>query len=149
NLAAALVQVVSLEAAEAGEWNQVDRQRQLNEQAAAMIREYRTRYPNDLAFLQAECDMAARRGDFTRAVAVTHEIDKLAKAASLGPLLRARLFTVLNKPRELAEAYTEALERERGPRQLDLRILLGQTQLRLGEVDQALRQASLVLDVEK
>src|SRR5262249_9216104 len=45
--------------------------------------------------------------------------------------------------------YSEALERERGPRQLELRVLLGQTQLKLGEVDEALRQARLVLDVEK
>jgi tetratricopeptide (TPR) repeat protein len=148
NLAAALVQVVSLEAAAAAQ-NQPDRQRELNDRAAAMIREYRTRYPHDVAFLQPDCDIAARRGDFTRAIAITHEIDQIARAAPLGPLLRARLFSTLDKPRELAQAYTEAIERERGPRRLDLRVLLGQTQLRLGEADEALRQAKLVLDVEK
>jgi tetratricopeptide (TPR) repeat protein len=102
-----------------------------------------------VAFLQAECDIAARRGDFTRAIAITHEIDQIAKAAPLGPLLRARLFSTLDRPRELAQAYTEAIERERGPRRLDLMVLLGQTQLKLGEPDEALRQVKLVLDVEK
>jgi tetratricopeptide (TPR) repeat protein len=149
NLAAALVQVVSLEAAEAGARNQPERQRQLDDKAAAMIREYRSRYPDDLAFLQAECDMAARRGDFPRALAITHEIDKLAKASTLGPVLRARLFAALDRPRDVAQAYAEALERERGPRQLDLRVLLGQARLRMREFDEALRQARLVLDVEK
>ncbi len=46
NLAAALVQVVSLEAAEAAARNQSDRQRQLNDRASAMIREFRARYPS-------------------------------------------------------------------------------------------------------
>jgi tetratricopeptide (TPR) repeat protein len=150
NLAAALVQVVSLEAAEAGARNQADRQRQLNDRATAMIGEFRTRYPKALAFLHAECEMAARDGDFTRAIALTYEIDKAAKTSILGPLLRARLFTSRNKLREVAEAYAEALEREREPRrQLELRILLGQTQLKNDQPDEALRQANMVLDNEK
>ena len=52
-----------------------------------MIREFRSRYPKALAFLQAECDMAARDGDFTRAMALTHEIDELANTSTLGPAL--------------------------------------------------------------
>ncbi|HZW32760.1 MAG TPA: tetratricopeptide repeat protein [Isosphaeraceae bacterium] len=149
NLAAALVQVVSLQAAEAGAHHQPDRQRQLDDKAAALIREYRSRYPNDLIFLQTECDMAARRGDFTRALAVTHEIDKVGTGGSLGPLLRARIFGILGRTQDLAQAYTEALDRERSPRQWELRVLLGQARLQLGEVDEALRQARLVLAVEK
>ena len=39
-----------------------------------MIREFRTRFPNDLAFLQAECDLAARRGDLARATAITQDM---------------------------------------------------------------------------
>ncbi len=150
NLAAALVQIVSLKAAEAGARNQSDRQRQLNDRAVAMIREFRSRYPKALAFLQAECDMAARDGDFTRAMALTHEIDELANTSTLGPLFRARLFNARNMLREVAEAYTEALDREREPRrQLELRILLGQTQLKNDQPEEALRQATLVLDNEK
>jgi tetratricopeptide (TPR) repeat protein len=149
NLAAALVQVVSLEAAQAALRKQPERQRELDDRAATMIAEYRARYSKDLSFLQVECDIAARQGDYTRAIAITHEIDEIAKSSTLGPLLRARLFTRLGKPRERARAYTEAIERERGPARLDLRVLLGQTQLALGEADEALRQAKLVLDVEK
>ncbi len=61
NLAAALVQVVSLEAAEAAARNQTDRERQLKGRAMSMIRDFRARYPNAVAFLQAECDMTAAR----------------------------------------------------------------------------------------
>src|SRR5262249_37141163 len=135
--------------AEAGARNQPDRQRQLDDKAAAMIREYRSRYPNDLAFLQTECDLAARRGDFTRALAVTREIDKLGTGGALGPLLRARIFSILDRTDDLAQAYSEALDHDRPPRQLELRVLLGQARLKLGEVDEALRQARLVLAVEK
>src|SRR5262249_29415980 len=55
----------------------------------------------------------------------------------------------LGKTRDLAQAYTEAIEREHGPRRLELQVLLGQTQLKLGEADLALQQAKLVLDMEK
>jgi predicted Zn-dependent protease len=147
NLAAALVQVVSLEAAEAGARNQVDRERELSDKAAAMIAEYRARYKNSVVFIQAECDMAARRGDFARAIELTREIDKSSKTTPVGALLRARIYAALGRTRELAQAYSEALERD--PRQLELRVLLGQARLKLGEAEEALRQAKLVLDVEK
>ena len=147
NLAAALIQVVSFEATEAGAKNQPDRQRELNLQAAAMVREYRGRFPSSPVFIHAECDMAARGGDLRRAVELTKEIDRLSKTSPMGALLRARIYAAQNKPRDLAQAYTEALER--APRQLDLRLLLGQTKLKLGDADEALRQANMVLDVEK
>jgi cellulose synthase operon protein C len=149
NLAAALVQVVSLQAAEAASRGQSERQRQLEDRTAAMIREYRARYPDNAAFLQTECDMAARRGDFPRAIALTREIDKVAKNSTLGPVLRVRLFTILNRPDEVARAYGEAIDRERGARQLDYRILLGQVRLRMGDADEALRQAGSVLALDK
>ena len=65
----------------------------------------------------------------------------------MGALLRARLYAALGQTRDLAQAYKDALDRD--PRQLDLRVLLGQTKLKLGEADEALRQANMVLDVEK
>ena len=147
NLAAALVQVVSLDAAEAGAANQPDRQRELNDQAATMIRQYRERYPNSIVFLQAECDLVARRGDFSRAIELTREIDKVSKTSPMGALLRARLYAASGQTRDLAQAYKDALDRN--PRQIDLRVLLGQTKLKLGEADEALRQANIVLDAEK
>jgi predicted Zn-dependent protease len=147
NLAAALIQVVSIEADEAAARNQPDRQRELNLQAAAMIREYRERFPTSPVFVQAESDMALRRGDFTRAIDLTREIDKMAKTSPVGALLRARLYAAQGKTRDLAQSYKEALDRN--PRQLDVRVFLGQTKLKLGETDEALRQASFVLDIEK
>jgi len=146
-LAAAQVLVLALDAADAAARNQLDREREINDEATALIREYRSRFPKDVAFLQAECDLLARRGDFARAIEMTREIDKLSPDSPLGPILRSRLFAALNKPRDMAQAYTEALERT--PRQLDLRMLLGETKLKLGEADEALRQAKLVLEVDK
>jgi cellulose synthase operon protein C len=147
NLAAALIQVVSIEADEAGALSQTDRQRELNNQAASMIREYRDRFPSSPLFVQAESEMAARRGDFTRAIDLTREIDKMSKTSPMGALLRARLYAAQGKTRDLAQSYSEALDRS--PRLLDVRIFLGQTRLRLGDADDALRQANMVLDIEK
>ena len=91
--------------------------------------------------------MAARAGDYPRAIELTHEMDKLSKASPMGALLRARIYAAQGKTRDLAQAYKDALDR--APRQLELRVLLGQTKLKLGDTDDALRQANMVLDVEK
>jgi cellulose synthase operon protein C len=147
NLAAALVQVISLQASDAAAVNQPDKERALNDQAAAMIQEFRGRFRTNPVFLQAECDIVARRGDFPRAIELTRELDQLSKTSPMGAILRARLYAAMGKPADMAQAYTEAIERS--PRQLELRVLLGQTRLKLGEVDEALRQAKLVLDVDK
>jgi len=147
NLAAALIQIVSIEASEAAARSQPDRERALNDKAASMIHEYRARFKDNVVFLQAECDLVARRGDFAQAIELTREIDKLSKTSPMGPLLRARLYTVLGKAHDVAQAYGEALDRS--PRQLDLRILFGNAKLRVRDPDEALRQANLVLDVEK
>ncbi len=114
-----------------------------------MIREFRSQYPDNLAFLQAECDMAARGGDFTQAIAITRQIDKAAPLSTLGPLLRVRLFSILDRPDEVARAYGEAIDRERGARQLDYRLMLGQVRLKMGDPEEAIRQAGLVLGLEK
>jgi predicted Zn-dependent protease len=147
NLAAALVQVVSLEAGEAAAAGNPELQRTLDEKALAMIREDRKRYPNSIVFLKAECDLAARQGDINRAIAITSEIDKIAPASSEGAILRARLFARLEKHSEVARAYTEALERN--PSQADIRILLGQELLRLTDAEGALKQAQTVLATNK
>jgi predicted Zn-dependent protease len=146
-LAAALIQVVSIQAAEAAAANQPERERELNAAALGMIREYRGRYPSNLAFLQAECDLAARRGDAARAVEITREIDKISPNTTIGPMLRARLSALAGREHDVAVAYEESLERN--PRQLDVRLLLGQSELKLGKVDDALHQARIVLEAEK
>jgi tetratricopeptide (TPR) repeat protein len=147
NVAAALIQMISIEADEAGVRSQPDRQRDLNNQALAMIREYREKFPNSAVFVQAESETAARRGDFGRAIDLTREIDKMSRTSPVGALLRARLFAAQGKNRDLAQSYKEALDRS--PRLLDVRVYLGQTKLKLGEVDDALRQANFVLDIDK
>ncbi len=141
------MQLISLQAADAAARNQPDRERELADKAVSMIKEFRARYPSNLAFLQAECDMVARRGDFVRAIELTHEIDKASKTSPAGAILRARLYGTMGKTSEMADAYAEAVERS--PRQLDLRVLLGQTRLKIGQVDEAVRQAGLVLDADK
>lgn len=145
-VAANLVRILALEAIQASDRGKPDLERSLNDKAAGMLREFRTQFPNDLAFLQAECDLAARRGDLTRALAVTQEMDKISKNAVAGPLARARIYSIQGRLRESVEAYTDALERN--PRQLDVRIQLGQAELKLNEATEALRQAKLVLDVD-
>jgi predicted Zn-dependent protease len=147
NVASALVEVASLEAAEAAASGDADRTRAAEEKVSVLLRDYRARYPSVPTFLQAECDQAARRGDYTRALAITEEIDKAAKNSSMGPLLRGRLFAMMNRPRDVVQAYSEAVERE--PRRLDVRVWLGKTALKLGDVDQALQQAEYVIEAKK
>ena len=147
NLAAALVQITSLEAAQAAAQGRADKQRALDEKAVTMIRDYRKRFPTNLTFLQAECDLVARGGDLTRAIAITEEIDKISKSSTMGPMLRARIYARQEKTREVARAYGESLARN--PRQPDVRVLLAQELIKLGEFDAALEQTKLVLDTDK
>jgi predicted Zn-dependent protease len=146
-LAAGLVRLLSLAAIEAADHGDRARQQALDQTAAALIRDFRGKFPGDLAFLRSECELAARRGDLTRATAITQEMDKIAKNSPAGPLTRALLYTAQGKTAQVAAAYAEALERN--PRQLDVRILLGQSRLKLGEADEALRQARYVLDIDR
>ena len=147
SLAGALVFVLALDAADAAASNQLDREREINAKAAALIHEYRARFPKDVTFVQAECDLVARRGDFARAIEMTREVDKISPDSPRGRILRSRLFAALNQPQDVAQAYTDALERS--PRQLDVRMLLGETELKLGKADEALRHARFVLDADK
>jgi cellulose synthase operon protein C len=146
-LAAGLVRVTALQAAQAGERNNRDRERALFETIGGLIKDFRVRFPNEIAFLQEDCELAFRRGDVARATAITNEIDRVAKNSPVGPLLRARLYAAQGRTRDVAVAYAEALSRN--PAQTDVRLLLGQTSLKLGETDEALRQAKLVLENEQ
>jgi tetratricopeptide (TPR) repeat protein len=141
-LAAALVQLFGMEASAAGAAGKSDKQRAFDEQAQAMIRDYRARFPGSLAFLQADCDLAARQGDYNRAIAITDEIDKVAPTSSAGPLSRAALFARQKKSREVAQAYSQAAERNPQP---EIRVLLGQELLKLGDIEGALNQARQTL----
>jgi tetratricopeptide (TPR) repeat protein len=134
-----LVRITALQAADAGTAGKPELQRTLNESAATMLREFRARFPNDLSFLQLDCDLAAMRGDLNLATSITQEMDKIAKGSPAGPLSRARIYQAQGRIREAVDNYTEALERN--PRQLDVRVLLGMANLKLGKTDEAIRQA--------
>ena len=142
-----LVRLAMLQSMEAAARSDDAQRRASEDKAGALLREFRAQFPGDLSFVLIECDLAARRGDLVRAAALTQEMDKIAKNSTAGPLTRATLFNAQGRTREVAGAYTEALERN--PRQPNVRILLGQARLKLGEADEALRQAKLVLEVEK
>jgi tetratricopeptide (TPR) repeat protein len=141
-LGAALVQLLGMETSAAGAAGKTDQQRAFDEQAQAVIRDYRARFPGNLVFLQADCDLAARQGDYNRAMAITDEIDKVAPSSSAGPLLRAALFAHQKKSREVAQAYSQAVERNPQP---EIRVLLGQELYKLGDIEGALNQARQVL----
>ncbi|QEH33252.1 tetratricopeptide repeat protein [Aquisphaera giovannonii] len=143
-LAASLVRAVVLQAADAGAAGQVDRQRSLDEKALAMIREDRKRFPDAPAFLEVECDVAARSGDFNRALAITEEIDKMAPASPAGASLRARLYARQDRPAEVVKCLAKALEKN--PRQTDIRLWLGHELLKLGRGEEALTQARAALE---
>ena len=107
----------SVEAARRGDRPEVKR---LDEKAAALIYGYRGRFKADPTFTQLECELELRRGDTTRALALTQEIDAQAKGSPVGPLLRAQIFASKGQPREAADAFAEALARNpagwpRGP----------------------------------
>ncbi len=94
----------SLEALNRGDRAEAKR---IDEKAAALIYEYRSRFKNDPTFTQLDCELEFRRGDTTRALALTQEVDAQAKASPVGPLLRAQIFAAKNQPREAASAYAE------------------------------------------
>lgn len=144
SLASALVYVVGLEAGRASDLNERDKERGLNDKAESLIREFRSRFPGEIVFLQEDCELALRRGDINRATTITQEIDKLAKNSPVGPFLRAQLYEVQGRLSDAAEAYAEALRRN--PSQADTRLRLGQARLRLGDTEAALAQAKLVLE---
>ena len=143
--AVSLVRLAWLRALDASGRNDDAQRRAFEDKTTALVREFRAQFPADLTFLQMECDLAARRGDMTRAAAITQEMDKIARNSTAGPLARARLYAAQGRTREMADAYSEAIERS--PKQLDVHLLLGQARLKLGETDEALRQARYVLDV--
>lgn len=146
-LAAALIKVTALQAARASDLDDRTGERAFNDKTANLIRDFRAKFPTEVSFLQEECELAFRRGDVSRATAVTNEIDQLAPNSSAGPLLRARIYSAQGRTRDIADSYNEALRRN--PAQPDVRLLLGQTNLKLGEVDEAIRQARLVQETDK
>ncbi len=145
-LAASLVRIVASQAIEARSKGNRAEADALNARTAALIRDDRARFPTDPTFVQLDCELAIRRGETARAVALTQEIDKMPGGPPNGSLLRAAIYGGQGRSRDVAAAYSEALERN--PRLLDVRVKLAQADLRLGDHDEALKQARLVLEAE-
>ena len=147
--AGAAATVVQLMAAEANEANAAgDRAgaRSIDEKAAALIAQDRNRFQADPTFLQLDCELAIRRGDLGRAMALTQEIDAKAKNTVVGPLLRAQVFTQKGQTREAAAAYAEALSRN--PRLPEARLQLARLSLLNDQTDEAIRQARYLQDAD-
>jgi predicted Zn-dependent protease len=141
---ALLVRILLNHAAAAADQGDRDRERALDDQTARLLAEARTEFPTELNFPRAEWELAMRRGDLKRAMAITQEIDRLTPQSTLGPMLRAQLYASQGRTPDVAEAYAEAVGRE--PRRLDVKLLLAQTQLSLGKPDECLRLASDVIE---
>jgi cellulose synthase operon protein C len=120
--------------------------KRIDDKAAALIYDYRSRFKTDSTFTQLDCELELRRGDTTRALALTQELDSRSKSSPVGPLLRAQIFASKGQSREAAAAYAEALSRN--PRLPEARLQLARLSLRNGQTDEALRQAKYLLDAD-
>jgi tetratricopeptide (TPR) repeat protein len=144
--AAAHVRMVAGQSIEAARKGNQGEARRIDEKASALIYDYRARFKNDWTFLQLECEVEIRRGDFTRALALTQELDNLTKNQAAGPLLRAQIFAIKGQTQEAAAACTEALTRN--PRLPEARLQLARLNLKNGKTDEALRQARFLQDAD-
>jgi len=142
--AALVIRLVGARAAAAAEAGDRAGSKALLERQATLIRQGRAAFPADLAILEADCDLAARRNDMPRALAITKEMDALDAGSVAGPLLRARIYEAQGWGREAADAYAEAAARN--PRRADLKLAWGQAALNAGKADEAVRQANFVLE---
>jgi tetratricopeptide (TPR) repeat protein len=144
--AATQVRMIAGQAREASIRGDRHEAKRLDDKAAALIYDYRSQFKGDSTFIQLDCELELRRGDTTRAFALTQELDARSKASPVGPLLRAQIFASKGQPREAAAAYAEALSRN--PRLPEARLQLARLSLRNGQTDEALRQAKFLMDAD-
>jgi tetratricopeptide (TPR) repeat protein len=143
-LAAMLIRLVAFQAIDADTRGDRTAEASLNDKTARLIHEYRAKFPKEIAFIQAECELAARRGKYDDAVTLTSQIDELDKNSPVAPALRAEIAKAQGATQTMAEQYAEAVQR--APRRPDLRLALGEASLALGKTDAALKQAEWLLD---
>lgn len=142
--AALLIRVISDQAIAAVDRGDSDKAHILNEACAKEVEANRKKFPDDSVFLQAECELAARLGEITKALGITEKIDQMDKASPIGPLMRATIYSAQGRMRETADAYIEAIRRD--PRRDDIRLLLGRLYLQLGEFEESTQQADSILN---
>ena len=120
--------------------------KRLDDRAAALIYDDRSKFKGDPIFIELESELELRRGDTSKALALTQELDGRSKTSPNGPLLRAQIFAAKGQSREAAAAYAEALSRN--PRLPEARLQLARLSLRNGQTDEALRQARYLMDAD-
>ncbi len=146
NAAAAQIRMVGAQAADAARRGDRAESKRVDDRAAALIYDCRTRFKGDPNFAQLECELELRRGDYTRALALAQEVDTLSKNSWVGPLLRAQVFTAKEQYREAADAYRAALDRN--PRLPEARLQLAKLSLKAGQTDEAIEQARFLQDAD-
>ncbi len=92
--------------------------------------------------------MVARRGDFTRAIELTREIDKLSKTSPMGALLRARIYAAQGKTARPGSSL-QGSPRAQLPASSSCECFSAKPSSSWETPIEALRQANMVLDVEK
>lgn len=145
-LAAKLLFLVSTQATLAAGRGDKDAEKALNSETLNLVRRFRAEFPADLAFPRAECELAARKGDFDRALTLAKDLDKVDAFSVEGPMLRAQLYAAKGWTAQVAESYAEALARS--PRRGDIRLALGRVALSMQKFDQAEAQADAVLQAQ-
>jgi predicted Zn-dependent protease len=120
---------------------------ELLRKAATRAAEARKAFPDDARFVEMDGDLALRTGDLQRAGRLAQELSDAQRGSTAGPLLAARVAAASGRPDEAARAYEEALRRS--PARADVRLALSRAQLAAGRADDAVRQASAVLDVQR
>ncbi|WP_152050594.1 tetratricopeptide repeat protein [Tautonia marina] len=143
-LAAGLVTIVSTKASQAARQNRPAEEQELNTRVLKLLETFRTQFPDDLRFPQAECELAIRQADYTKAEAVAREIEELNPESPIGPLLRAQVYRDQGLDERAIQAYRDALENN--PLRDDIRMVLAQLLLELGRTDETLAEASRILD---
>ena len=138
-----MIAAQSVEATRRGDRAEAKR---LDDRAATLIYDYRGRWKNDPTFTQLDCELETRRGNYTRALSLTQDVDTQSKNSAVGPLLRAQIFTAKDQTREAAAAYAEAIARN--PRLPEARLQLARLSLRLNQTDEAIRQAHFLQDAD-
>ena len=148
DVAAAVSQVQMIAGRSVAATNSGDRAgaKKLDDRASALIYEFRSKFKNEPSFVQLDSELEIRRGDTTRAIALTRDLDAISKGSAVGSLLRAQIFASKGQTREAAESYAEALAKN--PRLPEARLQLARLSLRNGQTDEALRQAKFLQDAD-
>jgi tetratricopeptide (TPR) repeat protein len=143
-------QHIALIAAQAGKAEQADNkaeQKRLMEQAIGLLSTARKTEPDHLPYIELEAELALQARDFAKAKRLAEEISNKDRANAAGPVLLARVASAEGKLQDVERAYEQAVERS--PARAELRLALAQAHLSSGRYDDAVRQASVVMEAER